>query len=1352
MCKTFQPLLIGIVVNAFNNEGIIEEQKINAYYATIGICVSSILETFGRNHYQFLVRRIALNCRTSLTVLVYKKILKLSKSSFESTSVGQVLNILANDLNRFDELGHVMVYIVIAPIQSIIVLYIISQYLGLACIGGMIILFLFIPLQGLMGKLFNQFRRKTTIITDERIKMMGEVISAMKLIKVYCWERPFSNLIYSIRQREIHMMKWSCTLKGINSALFFIATRIMLYVSFIIYLFMDQPLTAQTVFVAMSLFNAIRLPVTNQFPNAVGLGAESLVACKRIQKILLQPEKTYSLTNYNSKVGEIKLDRLNGRWSKKQAHDTLKNISLDIKPGELVVVIGAVGSGKTCLLHAILNEIEISNGSVNCVGKTSYAPQEAWCFTGTIRENVTLGGEFDASKYEKVIEVCCLDRDLKLLPDGDKTQVGEKGFTLSGGQKARVSLARAVYYDADIYLLDDPLSAVDPHVANHIFKHCIDNYLKKKTVVLVTHQRQFIDKADKIVLLKDGVTVVSGTYQELITSNIDVFAHLKEEERELEEKKKAKERKENQVNGDVDSGRGSAMTSTGSKTPDESGDELTQNVTVQLRRSLRRRSSRRRSMEFGGKRYRLRTGSRVSITSLSSHVDEDFADELTLEDKIDKPTTRVAGSDTVSEHGNGNEDDSDDDDESILASSEQRTVGSIKLSTYWKYIRAGANIPFVVLFLLAIVVPQALFIFTDIWLGQWTKDYEKFEPGHQGPGEKNVTVNEDRERANMITYSALMAALFASGFLRVMCLYLLCLRCSRELHNRIFSKLLRSPMLFFETNPVGRILNRFTRDMGQIDQKVPATLDEVIATTATIVGILIQAGYVHPYQLIPATLLIMLAVPFRKVYLRTARDVQRLDAIARSPVYSHIAATFDGLTAIRAFNLQHLFQAQYYTYINDSTSVRFLVLATGRAYSFCLDLFALLYIIAVCILLMAFPSGLPGGYVGLILSSILNLIGLFQSAVRKTADFETQMVSCERVLEYGKLPQEAPLTNFTREDDDEDDFRPKGGCCSWIRKLRKSKQTEKPLEIKSSHHVKKDVMNMSQDEMPYEQVIRKKIKVWPTEGCITFRKIVVSYSTDESKPVLKGVSFVIKGGEKVGVVGRTGAGKSSMISVLFRLIEPNSGDVIIDNIDTQLLGLHELRSKISIIPQDPILFSGTVRSNLDPFSQYKDILLWAVLDNANLKSTVITMGNGLDSKISEGGSNLSVGQRQLLCLARALLRQNKILVLDEATANVDMETDELIQRTIKTKFTSCTVITVAHRLNTIIEMDKVLVLDAGLVVEFDEPYILLSSGRKEHQAGYFASMCKETGPASHAALYAAAKKAFYERRAISKGN
>ena len=460
-------------------------------------------------------------------------------------------------------------------------------------------------------------------------------------------------------------------------------------------------------------------------------------------------------------------------------------------------------------------------------------------------------------------------------------------------------------------------------------------------------------------------------------------------------------------------------------------------------------------------------------------------------------------------------------------------------------------------------------------------------------------------------------------------------------------------------------------------------------TFCNVIGIIITSAIVSPYLIIPAIVLAIISIPFRKFYLRTGRDIQRLDAIARSPVYSHISTTFDGLTALRAFGLQERFERQYLQYMNDATSTRFLVLSTGRGYSFCLDIFALAYICAVNMFLMVFPDGIPGGDVGLVLSSVLVLIGLFQSTVRKTADFETQMVSCERVLEYGTLQSEAPLT----------------------------------FDHQKNPH------------------FEKKLKNWPQKGSIKFNKIYVSYDVNEEKPVLKDVTFKIKGGEKIGIVGRTGAGKSSLISVLFRLVEPSSGDIVIDNIDTQLVGLHELRNKISIIPQDPVLFSGTVRRNLDPFNLYDDTQLWAALNDANLSSAVHDMTGGLEGRIVEGGLNLSVGQRQLLCLARALLKNNKILVLDEATANVDLETDELIQKTIKTNFKGCTVITVAHRLNTIIDMDKVMVLDAGRVVEFDEPFTLLSKGH-----GYFHSMVRQTGDQFCKLLYSLAKNAYYKKR------
>ena len=780
VAKTFQPLLIGTVVRYFTErEGFDgEDNAQKAYLAAGAICISSIFETFGRNHYQLLVRRVALNCRTSLTMLVYKKILRLSKSSFEKTSVGQILNILANDLNRFDELGHIMIYILIAPIQSVIVMYIMWGYLGIASVGGLVILFLFIPFQGVMGRLFNIFRRKTTNITDKRIKLMGEIISAMKLIKVYCWETPFADVIAEIRKKEIDMMKWSSLLKGTNSALFFVACRIMLFASFMVYIFIGGQLKAETVFVTMALFNAIRLPVTNQFPNAVGLGAESLVACKRIQNILLLDEKDLNndLNRDDSgKKGLIIMENYRGKWSKTLNQDNLRDLSLEVEPRELVVVIGSVGSGKTCLLHALLNEIETVSGSCKLHGKTSYAPQEAWCFGGSIRENIVLSDDFDAKRYNQVIKVCGLERDLQLFPEGDKTFVGEKGYTLSGGQKARVSLARAIYADSDVYLLDDPLSAVDPQVANHIFEKCIREFLKKKTVILVTHQLQFIEKADKIVVLQNGQCVIKGTYDQIKKSAVDILAFLENEQNAL---KQAAEETDDE----------NTFSSDGSKTPN---------------RVVSRKTSISNNYNIKRSQHRESFVSTRRKSSVSSYKSKKVLPSAETKPKLDQQCSVDEMEHTI----DSDSDDLNNEFENEDTRAESRSVGSVKSRVYWDFIRAGASVPFVIFILFATIFPQVIYHYTDLWLASWTRDYETPDFERLNISSFNHTpkmATFESEKGNVLTYSGLIIVLFAAAFIRVICIYLLCLRCSIHLHNRIFSRLLRSPLIFFESNPLGQ--------------------------------------------------------------------------------------------------------------------------------------------------------------------------------------------------------------------------------------------------------------------------------------------------------------------------------------------------------------------------------------------------------------------------------------------------------------------------------------------------------------------------------------------------------------------
>jgi ATP-binding cassette subfamily C (CFTR/MRP) protein 4 len=477
-----------------------------------------------------MLTRIGNNVRTALTTMIFKKLTKLSSTSTNQTDIGQVINIMTNDLTRIEDLSFFAGFVVVSPIMCIIVVYFTCEYLNwAACVSGFAMICLFIAFQALMGVLFGRFRQRTTDITDERVNRMSELISAMKILKFYCWEEPFADVVDDIRRREIDALKRSYYLKGINLSFFYVTTRIMIFATFIAYVLMGNSLESEQVFVVMALYDAIRLPVTAFLPQAVGLAAETVVTVSRIQKILLMDEKSISKTDIpDQPKGSITLKKFSAKWTKDSTSENLIDLSLQIKPGDLVVVIGSVGAGKSCFLYALLDEIERTRGICSLAGTLSYAPQESWCFGGNVKQNILLSNAEDRTKFNKVVKVCGLERDLELFPEGERTFVGEKGYSLSGGQKARISLARAVYHDSDVYLLDDPLSAVDPKVANHIFNNCIFNYLRnrKKTVVLVTHQLQFLRKADKVMVLDKGKMIAFGSYSDLLSANFDFLSHL----------------------------------------------------------------------------------------------------------------------------------------------------------------------------------------------------------------------------------------------------------------------------------------------------------------------------------------------------------------------------------------------------------------------------------------------------------------------------------------------------------------------------------------------------------------------------------------------------------------------------------------------------------------------------------------------------------------------------------------------------------------------------------------------------------------------------------------------------------
>ncbi|XP_046746122.1 probable multidrug resistance-associated protein lethal(2)03659 isoform X4 [Diprion similis] len=1147
---------------------------------------------------------------------------------------------------------------------------------------------------------------QTALKTDERVQLMDEIVSGVQVIKMYAWEKPFCALIELARKLELRVVTKTSYIRGIYMSFNLFTTRMALWGTMIAMVFFDQELTADTIFVISAYFNILAQTMSSMFVRGVAETAECMVAVRRLQYFLMYDEfqkvightkhssenninrgsmqsinqvpksdlpyiddelidknavpddysreksngvailasdllkDTVDLVNEKSKnmtdnkialnkeQWAIKLTNVTAKWEPYNPEKTLDSVNLQFGKGKLYAVIGMVGAGKSSLLSVLLGELPLSEtkefGDVEVKGGLSYAGQDAWVFGATVRQNIIFGQPYERQRYHRVTKACALLSDFEQFPQGDLTIVGDRGSSLSGGQRARINLARAVYRQADIYLLDDPLSAVDAHVGKHLFEECIQRYLAGKTRILVTHQLQYLQGVDAIILLNQGRAETFSNYQELLASYPDYEALV----------------------GTMGEGDASA-------------------------------SERGLPNEKGMRRQYSSTSHRSQTPDASGSIDTDMEDE--------------------------------DEENEGLDTVEGTSRGTIQGSVFLKYFQAGGSLFIAFTVAVLFIATQVAASLNDMFVSYWVDKEESrgkilvsFEESLNGPAEgKNVSSNllqETREtqfllstETYMYIYTGILVALFVTAIARSMLFYKLCMWSSQSLHDRMFGSLIRTSMRFFDTNPSGRILNRFSKDMGAIDELLPKALLDAGQVIMLMIGSLIVACTVNPMFLIPVVVMGAIFAWIRKVYLRTSKNVKRLEGITRSPVFTHLNATLNGLSTIRAYGAQDILKYEFDKHQDLHTSSWYMFITTSTAFGFSLDFFCLIFITLVTFSFILIKGNFSGSEVGLAITQAMALTGVIQWGMRQSAEVANQLMSVERVIEYTQLPPEPNL-------------RDKG-----IIKKSKAKSTSQPPP-------------------PPPQD-------WPSHGCVRLTDVYMRYVEDEA-PVLKGLNLVIRPGEKVGIVGRTGAGKSSLISALFRLAKIE-GSMQIDDIDTGSICLEDLRARISIIPQDPVLFSGTLRRNLDPFEEFPDRLLWEALDEVELKEAITTGANGLDSRVLKGGSNYSVGQRQLVCLARAILRNNRILMLDEATANVDPHTDALIQRTIRTKFASCTVLTVAHRLNTIMDSDKVLLMDRGRMAEYDHPYLLL-----QNEYGHFSSMVKETGRAMYEQLAKIAEQSY----------
>uniref|UniRef100_A0A8C1G3C4 Multidrug resistance-associated protein 1 n=1 Tax=Cyprinus carpio carpio TaxID=630221 RepID=A0A8C1G3C4_CYPCA len=1057
----------------------------HGYFYTTLLLVCTCVQTLILQKYFHVCFVTGMRLRTAIVGAVYRKVsaLVITNAARRTSTVGEIVNLMSVDAQRFMDLITYINMIWSAPLQVILALYFLWQNLGPSVLAGVAVMVLMVPLNAVIAMKTKTYQVAQMKSKDNRIKLMNEVLNGIKVLKLYAWELAFKDKVSAIRESELRVLMKTAYLGAVSTFTWVCAPFLVALSTFAVYVLVDDHniLDAQKAFVSLALFNILRFPL-NMLP---------MVISSMVQ--------------------------------------VFKKINVRVPEGAFVAVVGHVGSGKSSLLSALLGEMQKQEGSVSIKGSVAYVPQQAWIQNATLKDNILFGREAKDSWYEKVVEACALLPDLEVLPGGDLTEIGEKGVNLSGGQKQRVSVARAVYCNCAVYLLDDPLSAVDAHVGKHIFEKVIgpQGLLQGRTRVLVTHGLSFLPQADLILVMVDGEITEMGSYTELL-------------------------------------GRQGAFA------------------------------------EF------LRT----YASTEQEEVEESVGGEAGL---------------LVSE-----------------------LLSCVKLSVFWEYMKA-IGLPLSIFSIFLFFCHHLSSLGSNYWLSLWTDD----------PVINNTQPNREMRLG---VYGAFGLTQGIAVFWYSVTVSVGGILASRYLHQTMLYNVLRSPMSFFERTPSGNLVNRFAKETDTIDTVIPSIIKMFMGSMFNVLGSCAVILIATPLVAIIIPPLGLLYFFVQRFYVASSRQLKRLESVSRSPVYTHFNETLLGTSVIRAFGEQQRFIRESDGRVDHNQTAYFPSIVANRWLAVRLEFVGNCIVTFAALFAVMARDSLSPGIMGLSISYALQVTTSLNWLVRMSSEVETNIVAVEKVKEYG--------------------------------------DTEKEAEWRLEHST-----------LPAG---------WPTTGHIEIRNFGLRYRED-LELAISDISVNIEGGEKVGIVGRTGAGKSSLTLGLFRIIEAAQGEICIDGVNIAKLGLHELRSRITIIPQDPVLFSGSLRMNLDPFDGYTDEEVWRALELAHLKNFVSGLPDKLNHECSEGGENLSLGQRQLVCLARALLRKTKILVLDEATAAVDLETDNLIQSTIRTQFEDCTVLTIAHRLNTIMDYTRVLVLDKGHMAEFGSPSNLIA------KKGIFYKMAKDSG-------------------------
>lgn len=1208
-CLQFvSPQILSALITFTESE---DEPVWKGYMYAVLMIVCAQIQSLVLGQYFMKMFLAGLRIRTGVISAVYRKALRISSSARKESTVGEIVNLMSVDAQRFMDLTSYINMLWSAPLQIALALYFLWGLLGPSVLAGLAVMIVLIPVNGFIANKTKQFQISQMKNKDQRVKLMNEILNGIKVLKLYAWEPSFEEQVLGVRNLEIKVLKKSAYLNAGTSFIWTCTPFLVTFVMFTTYVMTDPThiLTADKIFTSLTLLNILRMPMA-MLPFLIVASVQANVSLTRLNKFLNADELDPDAVTKDKTIKKpITIENGTFAWGhdEEDGKPVLHNVDMEIEEGSLVAVVGSVGAGKSSLCSAILGEMEKQSGRVNVNGNIAYVAQQAWIQNATLEDNILFNNKKDEDRYSSCVRACALQSDLDMLPGGDQTEIGEKGINLSGGQKQRVSLARAVYSDADIYLLDDPLSAVDSHVGKHIFENVIgpEGVLKGKTRILVTHGLTYLPKVEKIVVLKNGTITEQGSYKELIEKKGEFQEFLLQYLSEENE--------------------------------DEEDLEELEDIKMQLESTL-------------GKQGLQRQISRTKHESESDSIGHDSLGEH--RGSIRHRTKKISESEKT-KPAIAPPQKPDAKVGQKLIEKEKAETGKVQLSVYGYYIRA-IGIMSTCMTVLFYILSQACTVGSNVWLTAWSSESALQNETGQDPAVRDKYLGVYGALGiGQAIFICLGSVLIAGATVAA----------SKVMHKRLLDNVMHSPMMFFDMTPIGRIVNRFSKDLDTIDVLLPNNLRAwvscLIAVIATFVAI-IYATPVFAVVMLP-TMIIYYFV--QGLYVSTSRQLKRIESVSRSPIYSHFQETIQGASTIRAFGRSHQFMLESEKKVDTNQISSFPSVMANRWLAIRLEFIGNILTFFAALFAVLGRDTITGGLVGLSVSYALSVTQTLNWLVRMTSDVETNIVAVERIKEYTETTQEA----------------------EW--------------------------------EIP----AKKPQKDWPEQGVVKFNNYSTRYR-EGLDLVVKNIDCNISGGEKIGIVGRTGAGKSSLTLALFRIIEAAGGNITIDDIDISKIGLHDVRRRLTIIPQDPVLFSGTLRMNLDPFNLYEDEKVWSALEHSHLKGFVSGLNAGLQHEVSEGGENLSVGQRQLVCLARALLRKTRVLVLDEATAAVDLETDDLIQQTIRREFADCTVITIAHRLNTIMDSSRVLVLDKGEIREFDSPENLLKDKKS-----IFYSMAKDAG-------------------------